>query len=45
MVNKETKGGENLFYYLKKTEKIYVQRRQEGTTKMVDNCPELDINK
>lgn len=43
VVNKETKGGENLFYYLKKTEKIYVQRRQEGTTKMVDNCPELDI--
>lgn len=43
LINKETKGGQDFYFYFKKTDKIFVQRRQEGTTEMVDNCPELSI--
>jgi len=45
IISKETKGGLDFFFYFNKTDKIFVQRRQEGTTEMVENCPDLSIEK
>jgi hypothetical protein len=33
----------DFFYYLLEDEEYEVQRRQEGTTKMIESCPFLDI--
>ena len=41
LVQKITMGQETSYYYLKDGEKIVLERRQEGTTKILKSCPSL----
>lgn len=42
LVQKESKSGKTLFFYNNK-EKIYLQKRQEGTTDIVQNCTDVEV--
>jgi hypothetical protein len=41
LVQKSIMGEETSYYYLKEGEKIVLERRQEGTTKILKSCPSL----